>query len=1157
VTFLPIDGVMSQALRGSKIRGVRLAIVIDNKDGAGNPGFRVKVKFPWLNEQESTFWVRIAIPMGGRDRGTYVLPEIDDQVLVVFEHGDINRPIVIGALWSKKQEPVEANQSGKNNTKLIKSRSGHRIIFDDEEGAEKIIIVDRTKKNKIVLDSVSKSVKIESDGDIEVIAKADVIMHSNALKIGTSEGVTGKGASLLTHSAKTFGLKATSGITIGGGNTTINVTNAAATSVSGTGSGELGGAASARAPGAGGGGSGGGGPSLDRHRGGGGGGGRPPGPPPPPTVGDIAIHVVSSTGIDLPGATVSIAGPSSATQVSGPGGFVEFRSMAPGAYSVAVTKPGYTAPLAAPTVTSRAGTSVVATVVLIPMVEVSIVVTNAATGAVVVGASVVLDGPQLTGGVTAATGKVHLEGIPVGSYDITTASNGFRDDHRIQVLASGSFAVAVPLTPLPTANPVLTVPKLMVAVRKPHTNPPRQQVRLTTNVPFGGSGTLTISPVGTIKLFTALAGGTEVSAAAHNNVFTGAQLAVGVNLFAEGAAASRAVGDVTVTLTLIGGAPQLHGPPAVVQMTAVTATLEICTSRTRPTVEPTPLTVAQQLNPGRMLHVQTPGNQHGRAKLIVHRATPHVDLEVRPMEAMPGNRVDLFDVEDPAAAGAAHAAAAAVTDAALAGGTHALFAQGKTVSGAVRDSGVVLALPGGGPELDHVVVTVVRLRNLTITVPGSPPLTARMANGPVADEILRLGTGATPSNVEYSQDYAVNVPTVLMTNSAVAPLALAVTMVPAGPAVSWEAVRDTRPAPDGDAAGVIALSPRATPTVVGSNLTATVATDAVGSFRLRAFLDENGSGAFGGGEPYILMNLVLVDTQLVADNSRSDVAGANLAANTDGAGGLVQPQGAFNINAPANDLFHANCTVDLIGGGGSGLRGTNQVFSGWLQNIPTPLDIVASYTGGHAVRIVFASNVPVAGVFLPAVPPAGPGPAPAIVATPLLDSGRPGAGQGGNSATLGSSRIRSRIPTGSLGGPPTLGERLIVEAVDSPSGFSATGTHPGLPAAVLTSFRFNLDFDANLVFWTNHARNPAATGDLADRLYVVRRRIHWRIRASWTVSPPGAVAPAPPAGTVTAVAVTTAITARTPFAPQTEVHRALIEPRVPTAVPLLGSDGRT
>src|SRR6185436_10757590 len=133
MTFFPIDRVMSRAQSGQKIRGVHLAIVVDNSEGDGNKGFQVKVKFPWMLEEEGTYWARIAIPMAGKERGTYFLPEPDDQLLVVFELGDINRPIVIGSVWSKQQEPVETNDSGKNNTKLIKSKSGHRIIFDDKD----------------------------------------------------------------------------------------------------------------------------------------------------------------------------------------------------------------------------------------------------------------------------------------------------------------------------------------------------------------------------------------------------------------------------------------------------------------------------------------------------------------------------------------------------------------------------------------------------------------------------------------------------------------------------------------------------------------------------------------------------------------------------------------------------------------------------------------------------------------------------------------------------------------------------------------------------------------------------------------------------------------------------------------------------------------
>ncbi|HEX5064018.1 MAG TPA: phage baseplate assembly protein V, partial [Kofleriaceae bacterium] len=311
MTLFPIDRPMETALRAAKMRGVHLAIVVENKDGGDNPGYRVCVKYPWMNEQEKSFWARIAIPMAGKERGTYFLPEVDDQLLVVFEHGDINKPIVIGALWSKKQEPVEINESGKNNTKLIKSRAGHRIIFDDKDGAEKITIVDKTKKNKIVLDSANKVVKIESAGDIEVKAAANVIMHSNALKVGTSDTFTAKGQQVLTHSGAAFGVKASSNITVNGAQVQINVVNSPAARVSGSGAGELGGAA-AETPkdqvqeqtrGGGGGGGGGG-------AGGGGGGGPAPAAPEP------APSSSSSGG----GSSSGGSGSSSAGTAGSPGG---------------------------------------------------------------------------------------------------------------------------------------------------------------------------------------------------------------------------------------------------------------------------------------------------------------------------------------------------------------------------------------------------------------------------------------------------------------------------------------------------------------------------------------------------------------------------------------------------------------------------------------------------------------------------------------------------------------------------------------------------------------------------------------------------------------------------------------------------------------------
>ena len=91
------DRMNAKATRAAKLRGVHLAIVVVNREGDGNPGYRVKVQLPWLST-DNTHWARIAVPMAGVGRGSYCLPEPGDQVLVVFEHGEISRPIVIGSL---------------------------------------------------------------------------------------------------------------------------------------------------------------------------------------------------------------------------------------------------------------------------------------------------------------------------------------------------------------------------------------------------------------------------------------------------------------------------------------------------------------------------------------------------------------------------------------------------------------------------------------------------------------------------------------------------------------------------------------------------------------------------------------------------------------------------------------------------------------------------------------------------------------------------------------------------------------------------------------------------------------------------------------------------------------------------------------------------
>lgn len=159
--------------RVGNIYGVVVGVVTNNQDPE-NMG-RVKVKFPWLNDEDESTWARIATPMAGKERGVYFLPEVDDEVLVAFEHGDVRFPYVIGALWNGKEAPPAKNEDGKNNIRVIKSRSGHVIRLNDEDGKEKIEIIDKTEKNSIVFDTTKNTITITTDKDITLSASQGTI----------------------------------------------------------------------------------------------------------------------------------------------------------------------------------------------------------------------------------------------------------------------------------------------------------------------------------------------------------------------------------------------------------------------------------------------------------------------------------------------------------------------------------------------------------------------------------------------------------------------------------------------------------------------------------------------------------------------------------------------------------------------------------------------------------------------------------------------------------------------------------------------------------------------------------------------------------------------------------------------------------------------
>jgi phage protein D len=195
-----------------------VAVVTDNNDPDNQA--RIKVKYPWLTEEHQSFWARIATPMAGPERGMVFLPEVDDEVLVAFEHGDIRRPYVIGCLWNGKDKPPKTRQDsysssksvngGKTTRRWIRTRMGHILeFFDDCDGKvgatlrtakgyrlqlrenderievitknkhmmllddknDIIRVVDKTNENHIKIATSDNSILVESKGDITVKSK--------------------------------------------------------------------------------------------------------------------------------------------------------------------------------------------------------------------------------------------------------------------------------------------------------------------------------------------------------------------------------------------------------------------------------------------------------------------------------------------------------------------------------------------------------------------------------------------------------------------------------------------------------------------------------------------------------------------------------------------------------------------------------------------------------------------------------------------------------------------------------------------------------------------------------------------------------------------------------------------------------------------------
>lgn len=162
------------------MRGISTGIVVDNIDPAKMG--RVKVRFPWSDDAGR--WYRVMSSYAGKDRGFFFTPEIEDEVVVAFEHGDPERAIVIGGVWNGIDLPPEKGPT----TKSLVTPSGSTLRFIDNNGKEVVEVYSPEGKCLIQLSNAgSKPVlTLRTSGDISIEADGQVRIQAESFLVKTS-----------------------------------------------------------------------------------------------------------------------------------------------------------------------------------------------------------------------------------------------------------------------------------------------------------------------------------------------------------------------------------------------------------------------------------------------------------------------------------------------------------------------------------------------------------------------------------------------------------------------------------------------------------------------------------------------------------------------------------------------------------------------------------------------------------------------------------------------------------------------------------------------------------------------------------------------------------------------------------------------------------
>jgi len=192
--------------------GMVVGLVTNNNDPEDRG--RVKVKFPWLSDDVESDWARMVTVGAGAERGLLCLPEVNDEVLVAFEHGDVGRPYILGSLWNGQEKPplpaAQALENGKVHLRVFKTRAGHTLTFTD--GSDEGMVLETAGGHRLTLADEKKTVILETAGGHTLIlddSKSELTLQSTAnMTVKSGANLTIEATGSLELKGQTFSLSA-------------------------------------------------------------------------------------------------------------------------------------------------------------------------------------------------------------------------------------------------------------------------------------------------------------------------------------------------------------------------------------------------------------------------------------------------------------------------------------------------------------------------------------------------------------------------------------------------------------------------------------------------------------------------------------------------------------------------------------------------------------------------------------------------------------------------------------------------------------------------------------------------------------------------------------------------------------------------------------